>query len=203
MDEGVKDKFCADQLIEKNNIIKNLQKLRSEDVGVIDDLKRSRSGSEEALRLVLKQLDKFKQNLSSTEEALELSRNKIRAVSMDYVSKANQDKSEIFDLKETLELSKGIIKGLESTLVRIKKDRDDMQLKYVETFNTLASTKEQLKRLNNINISSDKDKVSRLESELTYLQKKYDDLIDQINHLKNYKVMYYSTVKTLKLHLPN
>lgn len=48
-----------------------------------------------------------------------------------------------------------------------------------------------------------KNERGELFNKLAHSENRNDSLVDQINSLKNYKVMYFKTAETLKLHLPN
>lgn len=91
------------------------------------------------------------------------------------------------------------------------KERDALNEKYVETFNNLSSMKGELNRINNQpkqcscpdKTNHLEAKIMRLESELTSLRNDKEFLADHIRKIGKYKHLYFSTVETLKLHLPN
>ena len=171
-----------EMLLERDNYVKKLHNLRSEDVKVIDDLK---------------------ENLSVTEEALELARDKIRSLNI-IVDGVNKERDFI-----------------NKNLTYIKNERENFINKYTDALNVNKSMQSDLNRLGelmdrdaktirklmddnqNKQIDGTSDKITRLESNLAVEKHNNSDLINHINTLQVYKAKYYKTVETLKVHLPN
>ena len=172
-----------EMLLERDNYVKKLRNLKSEDVKVIDDLK---------------------ENLLGTEEALELARDKIRSL-----NNSLQMDNDFF--VKTLDEKNAEINVLTTRSNSVTTERDALNDKYIETLNNLEAMQGELNRIDKQpnkcecpdKISKLEGKVQRLESNLAIEKHNNHDLINHINTLQVYKSKYFKTVETLKVHLPN
>jgi len=82
-----------------------------------------------------------------------------------------------------------VIDKLKLELETVTNERNDYKNKYTETFNNLQAMQGELNRI---------DKLRDKDSENTN-----DSLITEIKSLNKYKILYFKTAETLKLHLPN
>ena len=149
-------------------------------------------------------IDDLKENLSVTEEALELARDKIRSL-----NNSLQMDNDFF--VKTLAEKNAEIDVLTTRSKSVTTERDALNDKYIETLNNLEAMRGELNRIDKQpnkcdcpdKISKLEAKVMRLESNLAIEKHNNHDLINHINTIQIYKAKYYKTVEALKMHLPN